>query len=274
MDHGLRPFAEVVAVPEAEIDLGRGALEIARIEYPDLAPGEYLGRLDQMADRSAVRGLTDPLRALHRLREFLFEELSFRGNGEHYYDPRNSCLNEVLDRRLGIPITLAVVTMEVGRRVGLRIEGIGLPGHFVVSVAVGVDPVLLDPFDGGAVITHERAGRLVARALGRRVRLTGAHFAPVAPRQILGRMLLNLERIYLEAEAWDKALQTIERVIILDGTESVHVRDRGRVRVRLGQLHGGAADLERYLTRRPDAPDVENVREELRRVRRHLGALN
>lgn len=274
MDPDLRTFAEVVAVPEPAIDLARGALEVARVQYPDLVPGAYLARLDQMAERSGARGLCDPLRALHRLREFLFAEEGLRGNAAHYYDPRNSCLNEVLDRRLGIPITLAVVTMEVGRRVGLHVDGIGLPGHFVVSVAVGTEPVLLDPFDGGAVITPDRAGNLAARALGRPVRLTGAHFAPLAPRRILARMLLNLEQIYLQAEAWERALQTIERMIVVEGVEHAHLRDRGRVRVKLGQLHGGAADLERYLTQCPQASDVEGVREELRRVRRHLGALN
>lgn len=274
MDGGLRDFAEIARRPEPEMDLGLGALEVARIEYPDLDPAVHLRRLDELAERSAVRAEGDPVRALHRLREFLFEEEGFRGNTDDYYDPRNSCLNDVLERKVGIPITLALVTMEVGRRLGLAVEGIGLPGHFVVSVAVGEGPVLLDPFDGGTVITRERAGQLVARALGRRVRLNDAHFAPVTRRHILGRMLSNLEAIYVRAEAWDRALATVERFILLDEDSSVHLRDRGLVLVKLGRLHAGAADLERYLTRRPAAADAEGVRKELQRVRRHLGALN
>ena len=128
-----RAFGELVRVPQLDIDLARGALCIARIEHPQLIPEHALKQLDELAARSGAAGLGDALRTLHRLREFLFAEEGFRGNADDYYDPRNSCLNDVLERRLGIPITLALVTMEVGARVGLRIQGIGLPGHFVVG---------------------------------------------------------------------------------------------------------------------------------------------
>ena len=274
MDDALRAFRDVVSVADAEVDLGRGALEIARIEHPSLSTPRELTRLDALALRSGVGAVGDSVKALHRLREFLFEEEGFSGNGGHYYDPRNSCLNDVLDRRLGIPITLSVVMMEVGRRVGLRIVGVGLPGHFVVRADVGPEPVLLDPFDGGAILPPERAAELVARALGRRMSITERHLAPVTKRQILTRMLMNLKAIYTTGHGWAKALAVIDRLIILDSSAAAHFRDRGAVFVHLGQLEKGVVDLERYLTRCPRAEDVEAVRQQLRQARQQLASLN
>src|SRR5206468_10470720 len=146
LDRALHNFRDLVKV--AEIDLAGAALAVARIEYPDLVPERSLARLDELATRSAAARIGDRRRALERVREFLFDEAGFRGNADDYYDPRNSCLNDVLDRRLGIPITLSVLIMEVGRRVGLEIQGIGLPGHFCVGARVGEELVLLDPFGG------------------------------------------------------------------------------------------------------------------------------
>jgi regulator of sirC expression with transglutaminase-like and TPR domain len=269
----LRAFVDLIETPEAEIDLGLGALLVARIEHPDLVPDPYLERLDELAARSGAAGIADPLEALHRLREFLFEEEGFRGNAAEYYDPLNSCLDALLERKLGNPITLSVLVMEVGRRVNLRIDGIGLPGHFVVGATMPRGPVLLDPFDGGAVLTPERATELVGRALGRRVRLTDAHFVPATKRQILARMLANLRGIYFECSEWGKALAVVERLMHLEDSPP-NVRDRGTLRVKLGELYRGAADWERYLGRLPEAKDAKRVRQQLKRVRQHLATLN
>ncbi|MGH7313568.1 MAG: SirB1 family protein, partial [Candidatus Rokuibacteriota bacterium] len=190
MPERLEQFAELVRLPPEALDLGLAALLIAQVEHPGLSPAHSLMHLDELAAASGAARVGDPLKALHRLREFLFEEEGFTGNAGDYYDPRNSCLNDVLERRMGIPITLSLMMMEVGRRVGLSIVGVGLPGHFVVRADVGSEPVLLDPFDGGAVLTHERAADLVARALGRLVGLTEAHFVPASKRQMLSRMLM------------------------------------------------------------------------------------
>lgn len=274
MDPDLEAFAALARAPDLELDLARGALAIARVEYPGLAAAPWLAELDRLAARAGVAPDGDRVRALHRLREFLFEEEGFRGNAEDYYDPRNSCLNEVLARRLGIPITLAVVMMEVGRRVGLRLLGVGLPGHFLVRADVGDGPVLLDPFDGGAVVTPERADDLVARALGRRVRLRAEHFAPVTTRQILTRMLRNLELVYARRGAWSKLLGVYERLLVLDGETPAYLRDRGTVLVRLGELHRAVVDWERYLAACPEAHDAEAVRQRLRQVRQRLATLN
>jgi regulator of sirC expression with transglutaminase-like and TPR domain len=274
MDPALSAFGELVRRPEPEIELARGALAVAAVQYPGLNAEPEIKRLDELAARSGAAGVDDPLRALHRVREFLFEEEGFRGNADDYYDPRNSCLNDVLDRRLGIPITLSVVTMEVGRRLGLVVEGIGLPGHFIVSVRVGEEAVLLDPFDAGSVVTHERAADLVARALGRRVTLASEHFAPVGPRQILLRMCANLRSIYWRREDWLRALAVVERMLLLEPQAAALVRDRGTTLVKLGQLHRGAADWERYLGRCPTAGDAAAVKDRLKRLRQHLATFN
>lgn len=274
MDPALRAFSDLVRTPEPEVDLARASLEIARLEHPELIPEHHLKRLDELARTSGTAAIADPLNALHRLREFLFEEEGFAGNPKDYYDPRNSCLNDVLERKLGIPITLSVVMIEVGRRVGLPILGVGLPGHFVVRADVADEPVLLDPYDAGAVLTPERATELVTRALGRRVKLGEQHFAPASRRQILTRMLMNLRSVYSRREEWGKALAVLDRLLVLHEESAVYHRDRGTVLVKLGEFHRGVADWERYLRRCPAAEDSENVREQLRRVRRRLAALN
>lgn len=274
MDGEVDEFRALIQQPDRALDLAVGALLVARIEHPGFPPGEGLARLDRLADASQAAAVADPLDALHRLREYLFEEEGFAGNSRDYYDPRNSCLNDVLERRIGIPITLSVVFMEVGRRVGLSIKGVGLPGHFVVRADVGPEPVMLDPFDGGAVVTPERAADLVARAVGRRVPLAREQFAAVDKRQILTRMLLNLRGIYCRRGEWDKALGVFDRLLVLDGDAVAHHRDRGTVLVKLGRYRQGVEEWERYLTACPEADDAADLRQQLRGVRQRLASVN
>src|SRR5207247_2929672 len=161
----------------------------AGIEHPELDVDEEAARLDALATRSGAAASRGPQAALDQLVAFLFFQEGFRGNDKEYYDPRNSCLNDVLDRRLGIPITLAVVVMEVGRRVGLDILGIGLPGHFCVGARLGSELVLLDPFASGRALDRAEAEAIASRAVGRSVKLTAAHFAATSRTQIVVRML-------------------------------------------------------------------------------------
>ena len=272
MDTTLRTFRDLVAA--SDVDLARAALAIAEVEYPDLRPTDHLARLDELAVRSGAGAARTGRARFDRLRAFLFEEEGFRGNTEDYYDPRNSCLNDVLERRLGIPITLSLVVLEVGRRVRVTLDGIGLPGHFVVGARVGPEVVLLDPFGGGALVDRDGAEALVARAVGRSVRLRDEHFAPVSGRQIVVRMLRNLQGAYAKRRAWDKTLAVVDRLLIVDGAAAAHLRDRGTALVNLGRLHAGAAEWARYLRTAPGASDGEQVREELRRVRQVLGERN
>ncbi|MBI2527007.1 MAG: tetratricopeptide repeat protein [Candidatus Rokubacteria bacterium] len=274
-DPALREWVAEVERPEREIDLGRAALVLARAEYPDLDIDRYCRRLDGIAAEVAAgcRRCTD-LHLLHRLREHLFAELGFRGNRHDYFDPRNSFLNDVLDRRLGIPITLSLVLMEVGRTLGLRMAGIGLPGHFVTGVTLGEERILLDPFHGGSILTPEACAELAARAVGHPVDLTEADFAPVTGRQFLARMLRNLKALYWRREEWEKAVGIVDRLLALEPAAGAEWRDRGIALARLGDFRRGLADWERYLTDFPNAPDGEKVRDQLRRVREKLAQLN
>ncbi len=274
-DPSLREFAREVSRPDADIDLGRVALAIARSEYPDLDIDEQLARLAALAEGARpARATADPLERLHRLREYLFEEQGFAGNSEDYYDPRNSYLNDVLDRRLGIPITLSLVLIEVGRRLGLEMEGIGLPGHFITGARVGGEHVLLDPFNGGTILTGEACAELAARALGQAVELAAEHFTPVTNRQFLTRMLANLKSAYWRREAWGKMVGVIDRLLVLNPEAGAEWRDRAVAWSGTGDFRRALADWERYLTGFPDAADHERVKMQLRRVRQKLAHLN
>jgi regulator of sirC expression with transglutaminase-like and TPR domain len=278
-DPTLEEFAREVCGPRSAIDLARAALVMARLEYPDLDVGRFLARLDELAESSGVRAPAsatggDELARLHRLREYLFAEVGFAGNRHEYFDPRNSFLNDVLDRRLGIPITLSLVLIAVGRRVGLDLHGIGLPGHFIVGLDLGGDTILLDPFNRGRILTRQCCEAVVLRAVGQRLTLTPDHFAPVDARQYLARMLNNLKAIYWRTGAWPKAVAVVDRLLVLAPEAAVLRRDRGTALVRMGQHQRGLADWESYLAGCPDARDFDEVRSHLRQVRAGLARLN
>ncbi len=274
-DPPLREFAELTGGADDRVDLARAALAIARWEYPALEVDAYVERLDGLARGvDGPRRSADPLGRLHRLREYLFVEQGFAGNREEPYDPRNSFLNDVLDRRKGIPITLSLVLMEVGKRLGLAVEGIGLPGHFIAGARLGDSQILLDPFNAGALLTPEACEELVGRALGRQVTLKPEHFAPVSRRRLLARMLANLKGIYWQREAWDRVVGAIDRLLVLDPKAAGEWRDRGFAWNKLGEIRRGLVDWERYLTEFPNAADHEAVKGHLRKARQKLAQLN
>ena len=274
-DPPLREFAELTGGADDRVDLARAALAIARWEYPALDVDAYLERLDALARGvDGERRSADPVGRLHRLREYLFVEQGFAGNREDFYDPRNSFLNDVLDRRQGIPITLSLVLVEVGKRLGLAVEGIGLPGHFIAGARLGDSQILLDPFNAGALLTPEACEKLVARTLGRQVALKPENFAAVNRRQFLARMLANLKGIYWRREAWDRVVGVIDRLLVLDPKAAGERRDRGVAWTKLGEIRRGLVDWERYLTEFPNAADHEAVKGHLRKARQKLAQLN
>jgi len=270
----MEAFRAIVTAAETAMDLGRAALAVARIEHPDLDETRWLGVLDDLAARSGAAGARGAAGRLTRVREFLFAAEGFRGNAADYYDPRNSCLNDVLTTRLGIPITLSLLLIEVGRRVGLTLDGLGLPGHFIVGARVGDRRVLLDPFNGGSELTAAAAAEIAARAVGRPVTLEDEHWTPCTKRQIVTRILRNLKGSYAKREDWARTLAVVDRLLVVEPESPVHQRDRGTVLVRLGHLHQGAAAWERYVTHHPEAHDAAAVRRKLRTVREKLAALN
>lgn len=254
-------FTRLVASPEAELDLALGALLIAAEEYPQLVPDLYLRRLDLLAERVRDRlaDETAPLVVLQEMNRVLFEEEGFRGNAEAYYDPRNSFLNDVLDRRLGIPLTLSIVYLEVGWRLGLPLEGVNFPGHFLVRHIGSAVRLLIDPFQQGEIRFEDQAAELLDRVYGGAVQLKPEYLRPADRRDMLVRLLSNLKNIYLNAHDDERALAAVERIMLVRPAGG-DLRDRGMLLARVGRVDEAVVDLRRYLDDTPDAPDAQRVR--------------
>jgi regulator of sirC expression with transglutaminase-like and TPR domain len=267
-------FAALLARPA--IPLAEAALAVAEEEYPRLDAGRYLALLDDLARQvharlPARRSTADALRSL---RAVLFEEGGFRGNQDHYYDPRNSFLNEVLDRRLGIPITLSILYLEVASRVGVAVQGVGFPGHFLVKCAAGGREVLIDTFHGGEVLSAEDCvARLRARSPAH-ADFDPRHLQAVGPRQILARLLHNLKKIYVQGADDVRALWTVDRLILLSPDDAAERRDRGLVCARLGHVAAAVRDLSAYVAAAPAAPDRDEVAALLGQLRGRASFLN
>lgn len=255
-------FADVVAVTQPEIDLALAALLVAAEEYPQLAPEPYLRRLDELAERVRDRlwDETAPIVMVQEASRVLFEEEGFRGNRMEYYDPRNSFLNDVIDRRMGIPITLSIVYLEVGWRLGLPVHGVNFPGHFLVRYAGEAVQLLVDPFQSGMVRFEDEAQDLLDHVYGGSVRMKSEFLRMADRRDILVRLLANLKSNYLNRRDDVRALAAIERILLVRPDSADDERDRGIVLTRLGREGEAAEALERYLTLVPDAPDTARVR--------------
>jgi regulator of sirC expression with transglutaminase-like and TPR domain len=269
-------FARLVSRPEETIDLAEAALLIAKEEYPDLDVADYLGRLEAMAAevQAQVGSTVDPRRMIEALNTYLFQAQGFRGNSEDYYDPRNSFLNDVLDRRTGIPITLSTVYLAVGRRLGLRLDGVGMPGHFLVKYMAPDEEVVIDPFNGGAVVTPADCQRLLDRIYGGKLAFEPRFLTTLGTRRILGRMLSNLKVIYFNNHAYAKALSVVDRLLILDPQTATEIRDRGLLSSQLKRFTEATADLERYLRLAPEAEDADVIRDHLRSMRERVASMN
>jgi regulator of sirC expression with transglutaminase-like and TPR domain len=250
------------AVAGDEFSLGYVALLIAAEEYPQLDPAPYLQRLeyytervkDRLADESA------PPVLLSEISKVLFEEEGFRGNAEAYYDPRNSYLNDVLDRKLGIPITLSILYLEVGWRLGLPLEGVNFPGHFLVRYQGEALRLLVDPFQGGTIRFEDEAQDLLDRVYGGTVKLQSDYLRGADKRDVLVRLLSNLKTVHLNTRDDERALAAAERILILRPDSAEDVRDRGMLLARRGRVAEAVAELEHYLDVLPGAPDAQRIR--------------
>jgi len=264
---------------DEDIPLFSSALLIAKDEYPALAAADYESQLQDFSAR--LRNVLDPTETpaaqLRCLNRFLFDELGFSGDEQDYYDPRNSYLNEVLDRRLGNPISLAVVQIELAHRLDVPLQGVSFPGHFLVRLGLDEGIVVLDPFQKGR--------SLDAAELRRRARthldthdIDDARLArmlePASHRAILTRMLRNLKGVYAEREQWDKALRCCDRLRTIDTHQPNEYRDRGQLYLKLGYARGAAEDLRRYLAFVPQAEDAEAIGLQLAELGSALPRLN
>ena len=221
--------------------------------------------------KERVAGLSNPFARLDALRVLLFDELGFTGNVDRYDDPRNSYLDDVLERKLGIPLTLSILFIEVARRAGLPAEGVGLPGHFIVRVEEEGRRLLIDPFHGGHIITIEDCRDLVVRTTGRASLFRKDSVDAATPRAMLTRLLLNLKRIHLAQGDYIRALAVVERLLVVAPGDAKEIRDRGLLLAHLGQSGAAVQDLESYLALAPGAPDVDSVRGRLAWIRRRAG---
>ena len=267
------PFAELMARDEAAIDLGRACLLIARDAYPALDVEGYLGEIERLAARLRGRLPQDggAEARVVALNEFLFDDLGYSGNADDYYDPRNSYLNEVLDRRTGIPITLSVLYMEVGRRVGLPLEGVSVPGQFLVRVRLRGAMLVLDPFSGGTPQSeadlHERLRRVIPPEAAGGVPVEelplDQFLEPAGKRQILARLLRNLKGIYRETGQLQRQLEVLNRMLLVAPEARGELRERGLLYQRLECYRAALKDLQDYSALEPEAPDIDEVRARL-----------
>jgi regulator of sirC expression with transglutaminase-like and TPR domain len=261
---------------DEKIDLIRGALVIARTEYPHLEIEEYAGRVETMARRAAALAPgQDPHRILAALNEVVFEQANLRGNRENYYDPRNSFLNDVLDRGLGIPITLSIIYMEVAKRVGFPLSGVGMPGHFLLKHH-GEDGQerLIDCFNRGDILSRQDCQSRLDEIYSGEMKLRPEFLHPISRRQILTRMLNNLKTVYLSTRNFRKALPLADLVLVLYPRSAEDLKQRALLRYSMGLQGLAAEDLDQYLKISPNASDAEEIRQMSLSIRRMLALMN
>ena len=287
----IHKFTQVAKSPEP--DLATAALLIARLEYPRLDASRYLARLDEMGAAAAERlesaPSADPLQRIETLNGYLFDEQGFAGNRSQHDDPRDSLLNAVLDRRTGIPITLALVYMEVARRAGVQIDGVNFPGHFLMRMphriarADHVDTdLILDPFHGGAVLSEADCRRLLHDHVGEHATFNRRLLVRATKLQIVVRMLVNLKRTYVRMRSFPQGHTVTELLVALDPSAMAELRDRGLLAYHLNDFSAALRDLEAYLRftsggereRQEDGEEHAQIWEHVKALRRRMASLN
>jgi regulator of sirC expression with transglutaminase-like and TPR domain len=269
-------FTELVQTGGDNFALDRGALLIAAEEYPELSIESYLSKLDKLAERvaSQLHGDAGPYETLTRMRTVLVEEEGFLGNTEEYYDPRNSFLNDVLDRRCGIPIALSTVYMEVGRRIGFCLQGIGFPGHFLISHRTPSEEIVVDPFHTGRILTDADLQSQLDSNFGGRIRHDPKLLSTITSRQFLFRMLSNLKSIYVRARDTERALAAVERMLVLAPENTREHRDRGVMLAQLDRPLEALRVLAGYRELEPDADDADGVDSLMEQLKVKIGMNN
>ena len=267
-------FARLVGRPEEDLDLGLAALLIAGEEYPELDVQEYVVRLDGYAASVAEHApaVLPPEERAHRLGAYLFRELGFRGNSANYYDPDNSYFNRVLDSRTGIPITLSLLFIEVGRRMGLRLRGVGMPGHFLVGLEGS--EVYFDPFNWGDALSVADCRQLAERLFGPQMTWDDRYLEPCTKYEFLFRILNNLKVVYERTDAPEKAMGVIQRMLMVRPDAVPLYRDLAELQQHLQQFRAAISSLESYLKESQDAPDAPQVKSWIDSLRVTLSRLN
>jgi regulator of sirC expression with transglutaminase-like and TPR domain len=264
----IRLFAQMMAREEDEISLVDAALLIAQTEYPHLDLDPQRDRFKRLAHQLEADPEYPPFVNIEALNDLLFTKEGFSGNEKDYDDPRNSFLNDVLERRIGIPITLSVIYMELARRRQLPIQGVGLPGHFIVKYAGRSEDILIDPYHRGAILSRNDCAKLLRSHFSDDAELLPEYLASSTKKQILGRMLNNLKGSFFRRQDYRRVLTMVEMGMAIDPASRHHIHDRGMVYFLLGRYSLAAADLNAYLTFAPrDDPGIQSARSVLHRIR-------
>jgi regulator of sirC expression with transglutaminase-like and TPR domain len=275
-EHIRADFARLVKRPEPALDLARAALLVAAESDPNIDVDGQLHTLESWANELKAR--LDPgwnnLQKLARLRSFLFEELGFRGDTTDYYNPSNSLLHEVMERRLGIPLTLSIIFMELGWRVGIPFEGVGFPGHFLVRLTGEPRDLLLDPFKRGMMVHEEDCRQMLREATGGKMEFDDELLASVSKRDMIARLLLNLKGAYLRLNEDERALAAVDRLLLIHPEDAEEIRDRGLLLYRLQRFGPAYEALGAYLQARPEAADRADIERHVATLRRLLASLN
>ena len=282
-----RAFETLVAGEDMAIDLSLAALLIANLEYPRLDIAHYMAQLDSLAERvRALLGLTgagtpehlpvnmDVPAVIAAMNTVLFGEEHFHGNTEDYYNSSNSFLNEVLERHTGIPIALSLLYMEVGRRVGVWFDGIGLPFHFVVGCRFQQKRIYIDPFESGRVLSEQECRTRVREVIGKKDKIPTQWFEPVSRKYLLIRMLNNLKHIYLHSEDYARALRICDCILVLAPRSPQERRDRGVIYLQLKRYGRALHDLAAYLQLAPQAEDHDEIQRQVKIIRQILAMMN
>src|SRR5438045_4129825 len=258
-------FRQIAELPDPLLDLVEASLVIALEENPSLNVDRYLARVNEWsgAVRDRLEGSRDIERIVESINRLLFDEEGFHGQEENYYDPRSALLNEMLDRHSGLPITLSILYIEICRRVGMDVAGVSLPGRFLVKFSGAFGHIVVDPFDGGRVLSTIELQKLLDTVYGGGVRLREHHLRSFTPKQILARELAHLKSAYLAQHDLPRAAASIDRLLILDENDPFEIRDRAAVAVQMHAYAEAVACLERYLAIMPHADDNARVREQI-----------
>jgi regulator of sirC expression with transglutaminase-like and TPR domain len=269
-------FERVIAVPEADINLAEAALILASDEYPDLDVGYYLKRLSHMAREMEKRlpATRTPDETIAALNAYLFDELGFEGDRADYYHPRNSYLNDVIDRRKGLPIALSAIVLTLAKELQLPIFGVGLPGHFVVKWRDAQTEIVFDPFRRGKILSRDEIQERVRDTYDSQAEFQAEWLQVVGTKYILTRMLNNLKAVFLHTEQIERAWRVVDKLLLLDPRAGNEIRDMGLLSLRLGAYRQAAISFEEYLLARSDAPDATQVRLYLRAALEQVERLN
>lgn len=269
-------FQEIAALDEEAFFLDRAALIMALEEYPNLDIQAYLRKLDILAARAQVLAGEDrtAINVIEAINEVLFVQEGLRGNDEDYFDPRNSYLNEVLDRKLGIPISLSVVYMEVAKRISFSIGGIGFPGHFLMKHVANDRDIVIDAFSLGRILTMNDCQELLDKIYNGTVAMSTSLLQPMDKRSIITRMLYNLKGVYTQKDQYQKALSTIDRILMLNPWIPSEVRDRGLLYMQTSLFSKALADLEAYLAHAVAPEDISYIRNHIKMLRSIVCASN